>query len=246
MTIKNTFVHLDLAAGAKRRTQRRCRSLPCSQRWAVQAKNSENQKADVILDTNKFEVLQTYDHFMCQEVKRQDALFVPSPLRSSSRLNSKAQAWTPGGPPPPQQPLAEGSRQIAAVVMTAASIISQAFHYAEVEASEGPAGWSIVLGIPVETIQDVRNHVLNFACKAILQAVGSPSASGIHVLGCKSTPFVMTHFGCSAMLGAVFDEKQACWDLLAQGFCHRGHACRWQHPMCRSAVNILVDCSNCA
>jgi len=163
-----------------------------------------------------------------------------TPLR---RLNSKAQAWTPGASSRAGYGVVPATmgyflQQLAAVVSAAAGSMKSSCTEAAVEAVEGPAGWSIVIEMPLADLQTHRDKVLSLACQALLQA--ARNAQGIHVLGSMASPFVATPFGCSAMVGAVCDENKACWDALARGFCHRGRACRWEHPVCRSTVNIMV------
>uniref|UniRef100_A0A7S2LD71 C3H1-type domain-containing protein n=1 Tax=Zooxanthella nutricula TaxID=1333877 RepID=A0A7S2LD71_9DINO len=165
------------------------------------------------------------------------------------RLNSKAQAWTPGGASAMQprggaaglssMQIGAFLQQFAALVSAAAAAVQQALGGADVQASDGPSGLAIVVQLPLAEFQQRRDEALAFARQALLQAARA-AGNKVHVLGSMGNPFVATPFGCSAMLGAVADEKQACWDSLAHGYCHRGHACRWQHPLCRSTVNIMV------
>lgn len=173
-----------------------------------------------------------------------EAIVPPCPAEEprKQRLNSKAQAWTPctSAHGAPQTTVGFLAKQIAGIIAVVAGTLQQGFTAAAVQVSDSPAGWCITVHLPLVDFQEQREKVLGLACQALLAASRSCSGSGHHLLGSLAMPFVTTPFGCSAMLGGVANQGQACWDSLARGFCHRGHGCRWEHPTCRTAVNVMV------
>mmetsp|Transcript_23420 Transcript_23420/g.66284 ORF Transcript_23420/g.66284 Transcript_23420/m.66284 type:complete len:301 (-) Transcript_23420:238-1140(-) len=290
MTIKNTFVHLDMAAGDAS-AERRCSSVPRSLRLAPETsrlkyeefgKQMSSRAPSTCEEVSTAAELSERDasvggeddttltppltptgstpkiHQKCGSALTEAFLLAPpacsfglaeeatppppeAPPRQRLKLNSKAQAWTPEASAVSHHSATVGFiiQQIAAVVAATVGALQQGLATAAVEASEGPAGWSLVVTVPLAEFQQQREQVLANACQALLGAACS-RGGGVHVLGSMATPFIATPFGCSAMLGAVADENKACWDAVACGFCHRGRNCRWEHPICRVTVNIMV------
>eukprot|EP00428_Durinskia_dybowskii_P019822 CAMPEP_0170229322 /NCGR_PEP_ID=MMETSP0116_2-20130129/14385_1 /TAXON_ID=400756 /ORGANISM="Durinskia baltica, Strain CSIRO CS-38" /LENGTH=315 /DNA_ID=CAMNT_0010480073 /DNA_START=44 /DNA_END=991 /DNA_ORIENTATION=+ len=174
------------------------------------------------------------------------------PERPRARLNSKAQAWTPGAstsaPKTPSMPYASGSAMMGAfsqhltlLLATTVAAIRRVPGMGSVQAapeSSGAAGWKIQINMSLENFEKRRDQAIAVAKHGLAMAVGA--TAGVHLVGAMGDPFSATPMGCTATLATVADENQACWDSLAHGFCPRGHSCRWQHPVCRTSVNIIV------
>ena len=68
------------------------------------------------------------------------------------------------------------------------------------------------------------------------------NSDDVFVMGQDANTFMLTHgqVAISVQLALVKDKKKACWDVLTKGFCPRGSACRWQHPVWKAPVSITI------
>lgn len=129
-------------------------------------------------------------------------------------------------------------RQLAMVVAAVSAAISGTGHVKSAKATEGPRGWSIIAKISAEDAEH-KEAALNAARDALLRAAKDSGA--VYVLGHKAEPFLSTPVGFAASLGTVADDGAACWNMINQGFCRRGTACRFEHPAHQTTVNVMVQ-----
>lgn len=85
-----------------------------------------------------------------------------------------------------------------------------------------------------------RDQILKLAKDALLQ--GAANSECVYVMGYKNRHygFTSSEFGFTTVLGGMFDESKACWDLFRTGHCRREWDCRWQHPACKLPINVEI------
>jgi hypothetical protein len=83
----------------------------------------------------------------------------------------------------------------------------------------------------------LKDHFLNHAKKALVDAVGQSSTA--YLMG-TAAPFLTKSSGFVATLGEMVDKNQACWDVYMQGSCRRHQSCRWLHPQCSLPINVVL------
>jgi hypothetical protein len=83
-------------------------------------------------------------------------------------------------------------------------------------------------------------HALFAAKEAMLRR--AEQSEGVYVVGYEAEPFAPSSMGigCRGQLAIVRNEKSACWDFITKGLCHRGCACRWQHPSWQTSVEVTI------
>jgi len=157
---------------------------------------------------------------------------------SHVRLSAKAKAWVPTGssvPGAPRPP--EIQYQLLALLSYMKAVLAGTDCVQGVEATEGPLGWCVVAQVPSQDFHR-KEQLLGLAKEALLQA--AVESETVYVLGYRWRPFVATPLGFSAVLGGVRDPKQACWGLLKSGICRDGGCCRWEHPISKVTINVMV------
>mmetsp|Transcript_10799 Transcript_10799/g.27922 ORF Transcript_10799/g.27922 Transcript_10799/m.27922 type:complete len:328 (-) Transcript_10799:157-1140(-) len=128
--------------------------------------------------------------------------------------------------------------QLAVVVAAMAAALSGCEHVKSAKTTQGARGWSVVAKVAAEDSKH-KESALEAAREALLQAA---RASGcVYVLGHRAEPFLSTPVGFAASLGMVADDSTACWSMINQGFCRRGCACRFQHPLHQTTINVMVQ-----
>merc|ERR1719433_523478 len=79
-------------------------------------------------------------------------------------------------------------------------------------------------------LQHAKGHIL---CAA-------EASDALYLLGCHSDPFKPKQRGFGAVLASMQDKNLACWEFYATGSCAREHKCRWQHPLTRRRLNVVI------
>jgi len=109
-----------------------------------------------------------------------------------------------------------------------------------VEVFEGPTscgqGWTLVAWLHPE--ESNKDQALQAAKDALMR--GAETSENVYVMGYLQKPFTLTESGFTGMLGGMYDESRACWDVFTKGFCRRESICRWQHPVCQTAISVEV------
>lgn len=88
-----------------------------------------------------------------------------------------------------------------------------------------------------------RNYAQILLARAKMALVAeADNSTDVFVIGHDGAAFAVSHnqIGMSVQLALVEDKCSACWDILTKGFCPRGHACRWQHPLWKAPVTIAI------
>mmetsp|Transcript_56466 Transcript_56466/g.104553 ORF Transcript_56466/g.104553 Transcript_56466/m.104553 type:complete len:300 (+) Transcript_56466:253-1152(+) len=164
---------------------------------------------------------------------------VPVAATYQPKLSAKAKSFTP------QTASSQGSISLKKpddldckhVVEFAREALSRTGYTAMVEMNAGTNGWSVVAWVLPQFLCFV-DIILTEAKNALLQ--GAAESKSIFVIGYDAWPFLQTPYGFSAVLGAMEDERQACWDFFSTGTCSRQGKCRWRHPVCKRPVEVEV------
>jgi hypothetical protein len=131
-------------------------------------------------------------------------------------------------------------RRFATVVAAGLQALRSRAQKAEVQETPGK-GWTLSCTVPASQMQSFE-ATTEFVGDALLKA--AEASDGVYIVGYEAMPFAAlgSRPGFSATLALVPDEANACWDLLARGYCRRGCACRWQHPSWQVTVEVGADC----
>lgn len=164
----------------------------------------------------------------------------------------------PGAPPPASVPSLAGAcglcdaiaesgtshnfrRQFEALMEAAKSALQNAIGVVGVEVFEGPTprgqGWTLVAWLHSKEGNN-KDQALQATKDALMHA--AESSENVYVMGYLQKPFTLTESGFTGMLGGMYDESSACWDIFTRGSCRRESICRWQHPVCQMAINVKV------
>mmetsp|Transcript_14333 Transcript_14333/g.26603 ORF Transcript_14333/g.26603 Transcript_14333/m.26603 type:complete len:386 (-) Transcript_14333:137-1294(-) len=163
----------------------------------------------------------------------------------------------PGAPPPATGPPPAGvcgvcepvaspgashnfRRQFEALMEAAKSALHNSAGVVGVEVFEGLTscgqGWTLVAWLHPE--ESNKDQALQAAKDALMR--GAETSENVYVMGYLQKPFTLTESGFTGMLGGMYDESRACWDVFTKGFCRRESICRWQHPVCQTAISVEV------
>lgn len=179
------------------------------------------------------------------------------------QLNPKAKAWTPVGISPlsamggsssnpvplgdwplevlepPATFVREVRQQISISVSNMRASLKNNVHVARVDALKGLNFWAITVRMISAQFQQHKDTVLLVAREALLHSV---QVSGcMYLIGFRTMPFIVVPHGFVTMLGGMRDPMQACWSTFETGTCcHRQTGCPWQHPVCRTVINVTV------
>mmetsp|Transcript_16710 Transcript_16710/g.32696 ORF Transcript_16710/g.32696 Transcript_16710/m.32696 type:complete len:416 (-) Transcript_16710:124-1371(-) len=159
----------------------------------------------------------------------------------STGLNSKARPWQPAlaAPQPPEKtPPTDFVEAVGAMVQ---SFEQKVEHFVRVPIAVHVIRerriWSIICRIREEDM-DYQDTILYHAKQHIL--CSAEACDAFHLLGCHLDPFKPKQRGFGVDLAPILDKSLACWDFYATGNCARGSKCRWQHPLFRQRLNVLV------
>jgi hypothetical protein len=148
-------------------------------------------------------------------------------------------------PPAPQlastfgDPMGQFQQDVAAVVMAVKSSLECSGFDICVDLAEHNQGWLVTVKVHSHDMHRAE-YMITVAKETLLMS--TDEASKVKVIGYRLVPFLPTPQGFLAMLGAVPDHSQACYDAYGKGFCRRGAACRWQHPPCMRSVKVGIVC----
>jgi hypothetical protein len=156
-------------------------------------------------------------------------------------LNPKAVPWQPTSAlavSPKSNPLIGFVEAIDVMVKSFAQDIEQCVSVPiTVHIIREQRAWSIICRIREEDM-DHQETILQYAKGHILCA--AEASDDFHVLGCHSDPFKPKQRGFAAVLASMQNRDLACWDLYATGNCAREHRCRWQHPVFKHRLVVVV------
>jgi len=166
-----------------------------------------------------------------------------APTRAMTPLNPKAALW---------QPLAVFTKpklskeiQLTEFIQAIAGMVDGCAHEVEnligvpvsVHTIQGQGVWSIIYRLRDQDMW-CRDKVLELS-QGYIQSAAKVS-DVFHLLGCRRDPFRPKQKGFSALLGSMQDENVACWNLYDTGKCTKEDKCRWQHPVFRHRLVVLV------
>lgn len=156
---------------------------------------------------------------------------------NATRLSSKAQAFQPGRAPVfIRDPLPyEFGRQAAHVVTIAKEAVEKAGCAANVDVLNEANAWTIYIDM-IDTAWSEK--ALTVAKEALLE--GAAGSTCTYVLGYLAKPFQVRGNGFSCILCGMRDEKRACWDAYAKGFCRNPERCSLLHPCCMMRVSVVL------
>jgi len=102
---------------------------------------------------------------------------------------------------------------------------------------KGQGIWSIIYRLRDQDME-CRDEVLELT-KTYIQSAAKASNT-FHLLGSRQDPFWPKQKGFSAQLGSMQDETMACWNFYDTGNCTKEDKCRWQHPLFRHRLIVMV------
>lgn len=252
--VKNTFLHMDIG---QEHPTRRCSSVPASSRLAFDS-GAGKLGSGKLLRAESWEEVSTESGFSEDDNDVESVLSGqtrPSPafhvdknerdgMPNRTALNSRAKAWTPmavTSSPRPCDVASEILQRLVAVVSAAAAALASTGFVLKAAAHEELNGWRIVARIRPQELR-LQEHLLALAQAALLHA--AEASGNIYVLGYLVKPFDVTPEGFKATLGVMPDQRTACWGAFSKSCCRHGSACKWQHPTCRTLVNVVVEVEN--
>jgi len=97
--------------------------------------------------------------------------------------------------------------------------------------------WSIICRIREED-REHQDTILQHAKGHILCA--SQASDTLYLLGCHLDPFQPKQRGFGAVLVSMQDKNLACWDFYTTGKCARERKCRWQHPLSKHRLVVVI------
>lgn len=254
MMIKNTFISLSDSEDSSPRTLRRSASAPPQTREkaddslfqstpskfssASLSTASGDETEDEIASSDGGVTLDT-GRFSTTSSSEGTALALANLVPERSSLRSLAPAWAPpeqtrpGLPPEVQSAFAE-------IVLAGQNALRCCPCVVKVENTQHAGGWAVIGTVPQAQFQQVQPSLATMQ-KVMLRA--AEVSANAYIIGYDAAPFAPAgpgHFGFRTQLALVQDESSACWDLLSKGYCHRGCACRWQHPSWQATVDVTI------
>mmetsp|Transcript_90944 Transcript_90944/g.253053 ORF Transcript_90944/g.253053 Transcript_90944/m.253053 type:complete len:389 (+) Transcript_90944:96-1262(+) len=154
------------------------------------------------------------------------------------RLSARAKAWLPlSGSATPVAAPPQFQCQFRALQSVAKAAITSTGYAQRVEVLEGALGLSLIAHMREQELHG-KEQLLGLAKEALLQAAAE--SASVYVLGYGWRPYVATPMGFCAVLAGVRDPAKACWGLLKSGTCRDGGCCRWEHPVCKITINVMI------
>lgn len=176
-------------------------------------------------------------------------------------LNPKAKAWTPTatalGPTaqgvigrmagdwsqeiaePAPQLMRTVRQQINLSVSTVRASLKNNNFVARVDTVKGLNFWTISVRMDPAHFNQHKDAVLAAGRAALVRSVQQSGCT--YLMGYRTMPFVEVPFGFVAILGGMADPTQACWSTFETGSCQQKlEGCPWQHPVCRTVINVTV------
>jgi len=266
ITVKNTFITVSLPVAS--RLLRRSTSLPTLARSADNLEVKPHHinhlgNVGVVPAGNPagelFEI--NSSEGFCTDTE-DDRAFVPSAeSREAARVTEEhGRAWEPAGAqtpvqmqqnwpapvapqlaPPIADPLGQFQQEVAGTVMAVKSSLECSGFGVCVDLTEHRQGWLITVKVLSHDMHQAE-YMITVAKEILLMS--TEESPTVKVMGYQLVPFFPSPQGFLALLGAVPDQSQACYDAYGKGFCHRGAACCWQHPPCMRSVTVAIVCNN--
>lgn len=260
--IKNTFVHIaDEPAGSKRRSS----SAPPHfhiEKLDLGPDDEECQPNcklnDFFMDdctastTDNSDAADASDAESSEEpsptasvdlsVAEQSPAYTRTPLRRNSKVWSPCQASTAlaattaplGGVP------LDIRHRLSRTILHAKQMIGALSLIYRTALMESTGVWSLV-GYCNPEHRNYAQILLSKAKQALVSA--ADNSSDVFAIGYDATPVMgsQCQICVNMQFALVEDKSKACWDILTKGFCPRGHACRWQHPLWKAPVSIGIS-----
>jgi len=98
-------------------------------------------------------------------------------------------------------------------------------------------GWSIIVRVRAEDMA-LSDSVFLCAQETIWQTTEQSGEACL--LACRTNPFKAKSNGFTTILVPLGDMSQACWDFFATGQCSRYRHCRWEHPVRKQRLCVVV------
>eukprot|EP00419_Tripos_fusus_P022636 CAMPEP_0172699984 /NCGR_PEP_ID=MMETSP1074-20121228/30583_1 /TAXON_ID=2916 /ORGANISM="Ceratium fusus, Strain PA161109" /LENGTH=214 /DNA_ID=CAMNT_0013521285 /DNA_START=112 /DNA_END=753 /DNA_ORIENTATION=+ len=100
-----------------------------------------------------------------------------------------------------------------------------------------PRGWSIIIRVRAEDMA-ISDNLFLCTQKTIQQTTEQSGEACL--LAFRTNPFRTKSKGFTSILVPLGDMSQACWDFLETGQCSRSRHCRWEHPVRKQRLCVLV------
>mmetsp|Transcript_39016 Transcript_39016/g.74809 ORF Transcript_39016/g.74809 Transcript_39016/m.74809 type:complete len:279 (+) Transcript_39016:68-904(+) len=100
-----------------------------------------------------------------------------------------------------------------------------------------PRGWSIIIRVRAEDMA-LSDSVLSCAQETIRQTTEQSGEACL--LAFRTKPLGAKSQGFTTSLVLLGDMSQACWDFLETGQCSRSRHCRWEHPVRKQRLCVVV------
>lgn len=98
-------------------------------------------------------------------------------------------------------------------------------------------GWSIIIRVRAED-SSLTDSLLMCAQESIRQTTEQSGEACL--LACRTNPFKAKTQGFTTILAPLGDRSRACWDFFATGQCSRARHCRWEHPVRKQRLCVVV------
>jgi hypothetical protein len=173
---------------------------------------------------------------------KQSPAYTRTPLRRNSKVWSPCQASTAlaattaplGGVP------LDIRHRLSRTILHAKQMIGALSLIYRTALMESTGVWSLV-GYCNPEHRNYAQILLSKAKQALVSA--ADNSSDVFAIGYDATPVIgsQCQICVNMQFALVEDKSKACWDILTKGFCPRGHACRWQHPLWKAPVSIGIS-----
>lgn len=170
------------------------------------------------------------------QVRLCDLIPPPPVAPARARLNVKAKAFVSKAPVRPKECAFRSQAEVVVAAIQVSLACAGVLHVASTPTSTG--GWSIMAQIPAG-VPSQKQAILLSSQQALHRAV--ERSRGLCILGNQAMASMLTPDGFTTTLCGVRSRAAACWDLLSTGFCHRGHACYWEHPSYQVTISVQVQ-----
>lgn len=120
-------------------------------------------------------------------------------------------------------------------------LLKLAHGVADAQIESGKAGTLTTIAITSDASVASVSEIIAKAKLLLLESAAN--SQSVYVMGYEAEPFKdKSRSECVAMLAFMPVEWQraACWDIYQKGKCHRGKACKWQHPGKRQLQPIRI------
>lgn len=100
-------------------------------------------------------------------------------------------------------------------------------------------GWSIIIRVRAEDQDTALTESLLLCAQESIRQNTEQSGEAC-LLACRTNPFKAKTQGFTTILAPLGDRSRACWDFFATGQCSRARHCRWEHPIRKQRLCVVV------